>query len=61
MISVLEEGMVNHVPGCIGIPLAMIFGYAIAYIRVHLLEKDWSILVARSSETRLGTETRWLD
>jgi hypothetical protein len=45
-------------PGCIGIPLAVIFGYVVGYIGVHLIEKVWSILVARSSETRLGTGTQ---
>jgi hypothetical protein len=47
--------------GCIGIPLAAIFGYIVGYIGAHLLEKVWSILVARSSGTRLRTRTQWLD
>jgi hypothetical protein len=35
------------------IPLAAIFGYVVGDICEHLLEKIWSILVARSSETKL--------
>jgi hypothetical protein len=44
-------------PGCIGIPLAAIFGYVVGYIVAHLLEKFWSILLARILETRLETRT----
>jgi hypothetical protein len=39
----------------------VIFGYVFWDIREHLLEKVWSILVARSLGTRLGTGTQWLD
>jgi hypothetical protein len=39
----------------------VIFGYVVEDIGVHILEKVWSILVVRSSETRLGTGTQWLD
>jgi hypothetical protein len=39
----------------------VIFGYVLEDIGEHLLEKVWSILVARSSRTRLGTGTQWLD
>jgi hypothetical protein len=42
-------------PGCISILLAAILGYVVGDICEHLLEKIWSILVARSSETRLWT------
>jgi hypothetical protein len=38
--------------GCIGIPLADIFGYVVGDIGVHLLGKIESISVARSS--RIG-------
>jgi hypothetical protein len=68
MISGLEEGRLrsgsshaDHISGCIGIPLSMIFGYVIEYIGVHLLANVWSILVARSLGMRLGTMTQWLD
>jgi hypothetical protein len=40
-------------PDCIGIPLAIIFGYVVGDVELHLLEKVWSILVARSLEMRL--------
>jgi hypothetical protein len=43
------------------IPLAAIFGYVVGDICEHLLEKIWSILVARSLETRLRTGAMWLD
>jgi hypothetical protein len=43
------------------ISLATIFGYVVGYIGAHLLDKVWSILVARSSGTRLGTGAQWLD
>jgi hypothetical protein len=39
----------------------MIFGYVVEDIGVHILEKVWSILVARSLGTRLGIGTQWLD
>jgi hypothetical protein len=38
---------------CIGIPLAAIFGYVMGKIGEDLLEKGWSISVARSSGMRL--------
>jgi hypothetical protein len=41
--------------------LYVIFGYVVEDIGAHILEKVWSILVARSSRTRLGTRTQWLD
>jgi hypothetical protein len=42
-------------PDRVSIPLAEIFGYVVGDICEHLLEKIWSILVARSSGTRLQT------
>jgi hypothetical protein len=42
-------------PYCIGTPLGVIFGYDVGDICEHLLEKIWSILMARSSGTRLRT------
>jgi hypothetical protein len=47
--------------GCIGIPLAAITGYVVVDTGEHLLEKVWSISVARSSGTRLSTGAQWLD
>jgi hypothetical protein len=44
-------------PGCVGQSfgyVAVTFGYVVGDIGVHLLEKVWSILVARS----LGNEAR---
>jgi hypothetical protein len=55
-----DSSHADHVPGCIGIPLAMIFGYVVEDIGVHLLGKIGSIWLARSSGTRLGTGTQWL-
>jgi hypothetical protein len=40
-------------PGCVSIPLAAIFGYVVGNIVEHVLEKIGSILMARSSKTRL--------
>jgi hypothetical protein len=40
-------------PGCVSIPLVAILGYVVGDICEHLLEKIWSILVARSSGMRL--------
>jgi hypothetical protein len=40
-------------PGCVSIPLAAIFGYVVGNIGEHVIEKILSILMARSSGTRL--------
>jgi hypothetical protein len=56
-----SSSRIDHVPGCIGVPLAVIFGYVVEDIGVHIVEKVWSILVVRSLGTRLGTGTQWLD
>jgi hypothetical protein len=40
-------------PGCVSISLEAIFGYVVGNIREHVLEKIVSILMARSSGTRL--------
>jgi hypothetical protein len=42
-------------PGCVSIPLVVIFGYDVGDICEHLLEKIGSISMARSSGMRLWT------
>jgi hypothetical protein len=42
-------------PGCVSIPLAVIFGYFVGNIVEHVLEKIGRILMARSSGMRLRT------
>jgi hypothetical protein len=43
------------------IPLAVIFGYVVGNIGEHVLEKIGSILMARSSGTRLQMGAMWWD